>query len=188
VPPRDVGPPLATPLPPTFLTYLVVLCFQMRCTKTKYSCSLNFKMFRPLKNFGLATLLQRSTFLWLLSQHGAFCMWCRTVSQAGILFGRGQSRDARSTVPSIYFRTIKIDTKRKRKILVSLFRVRSWSLRHHSGCATGAERIKRFGNVYLHCIVSNLKKISNMSTLPPLKKFLPTPMLAGHFEMAAFSE
>jgi len=29
-----------------------------------------------------------------------------------------------------------------------------------------AERITRFVNVYLHGIVSNLKKISNMSTLP----------------------
>jgi len=31
----------------------------------------------------------------------------------------------------------------------------------------GVERVKRFVNVNLHCIVSNLKRISKMSTLPP---------------------
>ena len=31
----------------------------------------------------------------------------------------------------------------------------------------GVERVKRFLNVYLHCIVSNLKRISKISTLPP---------------------
>jgi len=29
------------------------------------------------------------------------------------------------------------------------------------------ERIKRFVNFYLHCIVSNLKILSKLSTLPP---------------------
>jgi len=29
------------------------------------------------------------------------------------------------------------------------------------------ERAKRFVNVYLHCVVSNLKRISKISTLPP---------------------
>jgi len=63
-------------------------------------------------------------------------------------------------------------------ILASLFRGRSWSIRHHSDCAIGAERIKRFVNVYLHCIGSNLKKISNMSTLlPPWKNFCGCPCL-----------
>jgi len=33
----------------------------------------------------------------------------------------------------------------------------------------GVERVKRFVNVHLHCIVSNLKMISKMSTLPPGK-------------------
>jgi len=31
----------------------------------------------------------------------------------------------------------------------------------------GVERVKRFVNVDLHCIVTNLKTISKMSTLPP---------------------
>jgi len=40
----------------------------------------------------------------------------------------------------------------------------------------GVERVKRFVNVHLHCTVSNLKRISNISTLPtPLEKFLRTP-------------
>jgi len=34
----------------------------------------------------------------------------------------------------------------------------------------GVEREKRFVNVNLHCIVSNLKRTSKMSTLPPLGK------------------
>jgi len=38
------------------------------------------------------------------------------------------------------------------------------------------ERVKRFVNVHLHCIVSNLKRISKVSTLFPLEKFLRTPM------------
>jgi len=34
----------------------------------------------------------------------------------------------------------------------------------------GLERVKRFVNVHLHCIVSNLKRISKISTVfPPLK-------------------
>ena len=41
----------------------------------------------------------------------------------------------------------------------------------------GVERIKRFVNVHLHCIVSNLQRISKISTLPPLEKFLRTPIL-----------
>jgi len=41
----------------------------------------------------------------------------------------------------------------------------------------GVERVMRFVNVHLHCIVSNLKSISKFSTLPPsLEKFLRTPM------------
>ena len=35
----------------------------------------------------------------------------------------------------------------------------------------GLERVLRFVNVHLHCIVSNLKMISKMPTLPPWKKF-----------------
>ena len=30
----------------------------------------------------------------------------------------------------------------------------------------GVERVKRFVNAHLHCIVSNLKRISKISTLP----------------------
>jgi len=37
------------------------------------------------------------------------------------------------------------------------------------------ERVKHFVNVHLHCMVSNLKMISKILTLP-LEKFLPTPM------------
>jgi len=35
----------------------------------------------------------------------------------------------------------------------------------------GVEGVKRFMNVRLHCIVSNQKRISNMSSLPPPGKF-----------------
>jgi len=35
----------------------------------------------------------------------------------------------------------------------------------------GVERVKRFVNVHLHCIISNLKRISKMSTCPPWKNF-----------------
>jgi len=38
------------------------------------------------------------------------------------------------------------------------------------------ETVKRFVNDNLHCNVSNLKKICKLSTLPPLEKFLRTPM------------
>jgi len=40
----------------------------------------------------------------------------------------------------------------------------------------GVERVKRFVNVHLHCIISNPKMISKISTLPPLEKFLRMPM------------
>jgi len=40
----------------------------------------------------------------------------------------------------------------------------------------GVEKAKRFLDVHLHCIVSNLKGIRKISTLPPLEKFLRTPM------------
>ena len=41
----------------------------------------------------------------------------------------------------------------------------------------GIHRIKSFVNVHLHFIVSNLKKISKVSTLLLLEKFLRTPMV-----------
>jgi len=41
----------------------------------------------------------------------------------------------------------------------------------------GVETAKRFVNIRLHCNVSNLKKISKMSTFHPLEKFLRTPMV-----------
>jgi len=102
-------------------------------------------------------------------------MWRRTVAHPGILFGKGQPPDVRPTAPSVYFRTVEMDVKHQRKILASLLWA-AWSLRSHSGCATGTVRIKRFVNVVLHCMVSNLKKINNMSTLPPLENLLRTPM------------
>jgi len=47
-------------------------------------------------------------------------LWCKTAAQPGILFGRRQSPDVRSTVPSVYFRTVEIDIKHHRKVLASL--------------------------------------------------------------------
>jgi len=38
----------------------------------------------------------------------------------------------------------------------------------------GVQRVNRFVNVHLHCIVSDLKKVSKMSMLHPLEKFLRT--------------
>jgi len=40
----------------------------------------------------------------------------------------------------------------------------------HSLC--GIEQVKRFVNVHLHCIVSNLKRISTVLTFLPLEKIL----------------
>jgi len=40
----------------------------------------------------------------------------------------------------------------------------------------GAETVKCFVNVHVHCNVSNQKKISKMSTFPPLETFLRSPM------------
>ena len=39
----------------------------------------------------------------------------------------------------------------------------------------GEERVKRFVNVHLHCIVGNLKRRQNFD-IAPLEKFLRTPM------------
>ena len=39
------------------------------------------------------------------------------------------------------------------------------------------ESVKRYVNVRLHCIVSNLERISKASTFPPHGKFLRAPML-----------
>jgi len=53
-----------------------------------------------------------------------------------------------------------------------------------SGSTDLVETVKRFVNVHSHCNVSNLKKISNMSTLPPpMEKFLRTPR--GIFTLSA---
>jgi len=41
----------------------------------------------------------------------------------------------------------------------------------------GVETVKRFVNVHFHCIVSNLKRTSKLSMLPPLEKFLRTSMV-----------
>jgi len=46
-----------------------------------------------------------------------------------------------------------------------------------SAQTNGVERTKRFVNVHLHCIVSNLKRISKISMLPPLKKFCGCPWM-----------
>jgi len=42
--------------------------------------------------------------------------------------------------------------------------------------SSGVERIRRLVDVHLHGIVSNLKRISKISTLPLLEKFMRTPM------------
>jgi len=107
-------------------------------------------------------------------------MWRRTVAQPGILFGRRQPPDVRSTFPSVYYRIVEIDVKHQRKILKIVFRQHGaclFGLILASFCATGAEKIKHFVNVYLHCIVSSLKKINNMTTFP-LKKFYQRPWWA----------
>jgi len=108
-------------------------------------------------------------------------MWRGTVAAARNLFRRGHSPDVRSTVLSVYFRTIETDIKHKWKILASLFQGRSWSIQHHSDCATRAERIKRFVNVYLHCIISNLKKKQHVDLAPPWKNSCGRPWKRGLF-------
>jgi len=35
--------------------------------------------------------------------------------------------------------------------------------------------VKRFVNIYMHCNISNLKRISKMSTFPPWKTFCGRP-------------
>jgi len=39
----------------------------------------------------------------------------------------------------------------------------------------GVEMVKRFTNVSLHCIYSNLKRIRKFSAFSPFRKFLRTP-------------
>jgi len=46
----------------------------------------------------------------------------------------------------------------------------------------GLERVKHFLNVHVHCTISNLKRISKMSRLSPLKKFLQLPMILTDVE------
>jgi len=43
----------------------------------------------------------------------------------------------------------------------------------------GVENVKRFVNVHVCCIVNNLKRVNKKTTLPPLEKFLQTPMGVG---------
>jgi len=50
-------------------------------------------------------------------------------------------------------------------------------LRSRGNFRYGVERAKRFVNVHLHCIVSNMERISKISSCLPLEKFLWTPML-----------
>ena len=134
---------------------------------------------------------------WLQSTHASFLivecvayglsavtvsLHYRDVAQPGILFGRRQPPDVRSTVPSVYFRIVEIDVKHQRKILTIVFRQHCaclFGLIVASFCATDAEKIKHFVNVYLHCIVSVLKEISNMTTWTALKKFLRTPIVGS---------
>jgi len=40
----------------------------------------------------------------------------------------------------------------------------------------GIQKVKQFVNLHLHCIVSNLKRISKVSTLLRVEKFLLAPM------------
>jgi len=48
----------------------------------------------------------------------------------------------------------------------------------------GVETVKRYVNVYFNGTVSNLKKISKISTLPPtLEKFLRTTMVVDLYSM-----
>ena len=47
----------------------------------------------------------------------------------------------------------------------------------------GVERVKYFVNVHLHCIASNLKRISKIFTLPPLENFLRTTMDCTDFDL-----
>jgi len=121
-------------------------------------------------------------------------MWRRTVAQTGISIWRRQPPDIRSTVPSVYFRIVEIDVKHQRKILTIVFRQHGACLFGQilaSFCATGAEKIKHFVNVYLHCIVSILKKINNMTTSPSREKFCQRPwwavVLVGNCSVVRFA-
>ena len=51
----------------------------------------------------------------------------------------------------------------------------------------GGERVKRFVNIYLLCIVSNLKRVSKISTLFPLEKYLRKPVCA-HMRQQLFTD
>jgi len=42
--------------------------------------------------------------------------------------------------------------------------------------SNGVKRVKRFVNIHLQCIVSNLKKDKQNFDVSPLEKFLRTPM------------
>jgi len=47
--------------------HILTFCASIRhaVSQTKYCCSLEFKIFDPSQNFGLATPLQRARFFWL---------------------------------------------------------------------------------------------------------------------------
>jgi len=49
-------------------------------------------------------------------------------------------------------------------------------LRFNQHTPMDIERVKSFANVHLHCVISNLKTISKISTLPLAGKFQRTPM------------
>ena len=51
-----------------------------------------------------------------------------------------------------------------------------WLLPQHGALYLWCRKCKAFLNVQLHCILSNLKRISKMLTLPPMGKILRTPM------------
>jgi len=56
-------------------------------------------------------------------------------------------------------------------------------LLQHGEFLYGDEKMKRFVNVHLHCIVSNMKTIGKMSMFhPPLQKFIRAPMVTASFK------
>jgi len=68
----------------------------------------------------------------------------------------------------------------KRSIAVPTKRIFRDCCRNMGHFLSGVERAKRFVNVLSHRTVTNLKKIREMSTLPPLENFLRKPMATSN--------
>ena len=121
----------------------------IRCSSTSHCLKQFWESVLFSCFFSARVVLAVDLTLWLI---------CRKCSKKWILlFMKRKSISDRQSLESISDKRLRIEVQPAR--------------------TNGVERIKRFVNVHLHWIVSNLQRISKISTLPPLEKFLRTPIL-----------